>query len=396
MKKLILSLLLAFPVLSFAYDFGIDRLTESEVVNLLQDKKLAVLTHSAGVDKTQTHLIDTLFKNFTLVKIFAPEHGLRSMADEWVGDGVDEQTGLPVISLYKRGSRAPSLQDLKGLDAIVVDLQDVGVRYYTYFSTIAEVMKAASAAKIEVIILDRPNLLGGKIEGETLTQDLAGGFTSYHTVPTRHGMTLGELAQMINVENKMNTQLKIVAARGWKRESLWDKWDRQWISPSPALVEPTQIPLYALWGTLENFNLAVGRGLKNDLAFKVIGAPWITPEKAILLRDHLNALQFPGLSFETLSWNVTRATYDGKTVNGVKITGDFSLTRTDEFTYKVAQTLIELFPNDLNIKDMSARSYGSVHLVESIKKMVPWSEESKRIDLALEAFKKRRLPYLIY
>ena len=163
-----------------ALEYGIDRLDEPEVVLKLQNKNLAVLTHAAGVDKTGTHLIDRLYRNYTLKKIFAPEHGLRTLADDWVNDGIDQDTGLPVISLYKRGSKTPTVEDLKDIDAIVIDLQDVGVRYYTYFSTIAEVMKIVAPLKKEVILLDRPNLLGGNIvEGKTLDAELAGSFTAY-------------------------------------------------------------------------------------------------------------------------------------------------------------------------------------------------------------------------
>lgn len=159
---------------TLALDYGIDRLSEETVAAKLSGKNLAVLTHAAGKNKLGLHLIDSLNQNFTLKKIFAPEHGLHTMAE-----------------------------DLKGIDAIVIDLQDVGVRYYNYFSTIAEVMKATASLNVEVIILDRPNLLGGLImEGKVLDSSLAGSFTAYHTVPTRHGMTLGELALLINAEKK--------------------------------------------------------------------------------------------------------------------------------------------------------------------------------------------------
>ena len=152
-----LALFLSFS--AFGLNYGIDRLDESGFAHYFEGKNLAVLTHAAAKSKSGIHLIDHLHQKFVLKKIFAPEHGLRTMADDWVDDGIDEATGLPVISLYKHGSRAPRPQDLNGIDAIVVDLQDVGVRYYTYFSTIAEVMKTCAPLKIEVILLDRPNLL---------------------------------------------------------------------------------------------------------------------------------------------------------------------------------------------------------------------------------------------
>ncbi len=397
MKNIIfLSLfLLSFKVL--AINYGIDRLGESDIQNILRGKRLATLTHAAGRDLNGEHLIDILFKNYNLKKIFAPEHGLRTLADDWIQDGVDESTGLPVISLYKKATKAPSPKDLEGIDAIVIDLQDVGVRYYTYFSTIAEVMKAAAPLKIEVILLDRPNLLGGSIvEGKVLDPSLAGGFTAYHTVPTRHGMTLGELSLMINSEKEMGVNLKVIPASDWVRQRLIDELNRSWIAPSPALIEIEQVGLYAIWGTLENFNLAVGRGQTNELAFKVIGAPWITNEESIALASELNKLGFSEIQFTPFSWTVTRALYSGQVARGVKLHWTGEEVRTDEFTYKVSSTLIRLFKNRLNIENMSPRSYGSVSMVNAIKNGTDWETYKKEIESDLEKFKERRKPFLLY
>lgn len=397
MKNLLFILLALFTYSAIAMDYGLDRLSTPEVSAKLSGKKLAVLTHAAGRDKNGLHLIDLLFKGFTLKKIFAPEHGLRTMADDWVEDGTDTDTGLPVISLYKRTSKGPTPKDLEGIDAIVIDLQDVGVRYYTYFSTIAEVMKAAAPLNVEIILLDRPNLLGGQImEGKVLDAALAGSFTAYHTVPTRHGMTLGELALMINAEKNMKVKLTVIPASGWKRENLLFNMDRPWIAPSPALLDLEQVGLYAIWGTLENFNLAVGRGQVNDEAFRVLGAPWITTAESMTLSKQLNALGLPGMTFDAHSWTATRATYVGQKVNGVKIFWDGQEVRTDEFTYKVASILVKMFAGRINVEKMSAASYGSVSMVNAIKKGTSWEAFSPVINKELEAFKIRRKPFLLY
>jgi uncharacterized protein YbbC (DUF1343 family) len=373
-------LLITLPVL--AMDYGIDRLSGTDIQNTLKQRE---------------HLIDLLHKDFELKKIFAPEHGLRTMADDWIEDGTDEQTGLPVISLYKRTSKGPTPKDLIGIDAIVIDLQDVGVRYYTYFSTIAEVMKAASPLNVEIILLDRPNLIGGKIiEGKVLDSNLTGSFTAYHTVPTRHGMTLGELARMINHEKDMKVKLTVIPVSGWERENLVFNMDREWIAPSPALIDIEQVGLYAMWGTLENFNLAVGRGKENDLAFRVLGAPWITKEESKKLTNELNAFGFKGVKFESFEWKVTRATHVGQTARGVKIFWDGSEVRTDEFTYKTAQTLVKLFKGRINSDKMSPQSYGSLTMVNAIRNGTPWSDYVKVIDKELESFKIRRIPFLLY
>ncbi len=396
--KLILffiAFIIMLPV--FAMDYGIDRLQEIEVAEKLKDKNLAVLTHAAGRSKLGHHLIDELHQNYTLKKIFAPEHGLRTMADDWVEDGQDEATRLPVVSLYKRGSKAPKPEDLKGIEAIVIDLQDVGVRYYTYFSTIAEVMKAAAPLNIEVIILDRPNLLGGDVmEGKVLDKELAGNFTAYHTIPTRHGMTLGELALMINKENKLGTKLTVIPVQGWKREYLLTELDRPWLAPSPALVSLDQVGLYALWGSLENFNLSVGRGQTNEEAFRILGAPWISSAESQELALELNQLNFPGLQFKPIQWKVTRSIFVGQEALGVRIEGDFSQVRTDEFTFKVASLLVAKFKDRLNMNQMSPQTYGSHKIVEAIRRQEKWEKIKSKIDQELEDFAQRRQPFLLY
>jgi uncharacterized protein YbbC (DUF1343 family) len=396
MKRLLLSLfLISLP--SFALDYGLDRLSEASVAEKLVGKNLAVLTHAAAVSKSGDHLIDLLFKSYSLKKIFAPEHGLRTVDDDYIENGIDEKTGLPVISLYKRGATSPRPEDLVGIDAIVVDLQDVGLRYYTYFATIAKVMIVAAPLNIEVIILDRPNLLGGDIiEGKTLDAKLTGNLTAYHTVPTRHGMTLGELAQMVNVEKKINVKLTVITASGWNRENQLDQTERKWIPPSPALVNISQVGLYAIWGSLENFNVAVGRGKTNELAFNVLGAPWITEVESIKLAEALNDLKTPHITFKPYSWLVTREIYKGKTALGVIVEWDGNEIRTDEFTYKVAQTLINFFRDRLNISEMSTGTYGSREVVEAIKNGTPWDEFKLIIDVEIDLFKERRKPYLLY
>jgi uncharacterized protein YbbC (DUF1343 family) len=380
-----------------ALDYGIDRLEEASVVIQLQGKNLALLTHAAGVDKDGNHLIDQLYRKYKLIKIFAPEHGLRTMADEWVKDGIDETTGLEVISLYKRGLRAPKVSDLLGIDTIVVDLQDVGVRYYTYFSTLAEVMKVTAPLGIELIILDRPNLLGGEIlEGKVLDHNLSGSFTAYHTIPTRHGMTLGELALMYNAEKNINAKISVITVKGWKRERVLFSLDRKWIPPSPALLETHQVGLYALWGILENFNLAVGRGKSNSLAFRAIGAPWITKSEAVILAEELTHLGMNNVQFKTYSWKVTRAIFEGSEANGVLIEWTGEELRTDEFTFKVASTLIRLFKERIKFNNTLPGAYGSIGMMEAIENQRPWEWYQHVIDRDVEEFKLRRRPYLLY
>lgn len=396
MKILTAMLLLMSSCACFSLDYGIDRLDEASVAKKFEGKQLAILTHAAAKSKQGIHLIDFLHHKFIVKKIFAPEHGLRTMADDWVDDGIDETTGLPVISLYKRGTRAPTASDLMGIDAIVIDLQDVGVRYYTYFSTIAEVMKATAPLGVEVILLDRPNLLGGVTEGKVLDETLAGHFIAYHTIPTRHGMTLGELALMINAEKKIGAKLTVIPASGWARENLIFSSDRPWLAPSPALVQIEQVGFYALWGALEQFNLAVGRGKTNELAFRILGAPWMTPLESHTLALHLNQLGLSGVVFRPYSWFVTRALYEGKTAQGIILEWSGLEVRSDELTYKVTAVLMKLFKDRLIPNSMTASAFGSQAMLEALKALKSWDDYRMVIDSELEKFKLRRKPYLLY
>jgi uncharacterized protein YbbC (DUF1343 family) len=397
MNKLIFLIFILLNTFSaLALDYGIDRLGEPEIKAKLAGKRLAVLTHSAAQDKHGGHLIDLLHAHYGIIKIFAPEHGLRKLEDTWIEDGIDEETGLPVISLYKRTSKAPDPKDLVDLDAIVVDLQDVGVRYYTYFSTIAEVMKVAARMQVEIILLDRPNLLGGKAEGKVLDPEFMGRFTAYHTVPTRHGMTLGELAQMVNRENHINARLTVIPVKGWQRERVMDDLDRPWLPPSPALIDIQQVGFYSLWGILESFNLAVGRGQTNELAFRVLGAPWITQKESEALARALNRMNFAGIQFRPFHWRVTRAMHTGQLAHGIKAEWNGQEIRSDEFVYKVSQLLVTMFRGRINAEQMTPIGYGSRGMLNAIRNGVPWETYQLVIDSELKSFEARRVPFLLY
>jgi uncharacterized protein YbbC (DUF1343 family) len=382
-----------------AMDFGIDRLHLPQYQDLLKDKKLAVLTHAAAKNKDGLHLIDILFKNYQLIKIFAPEHGLRTLEDDWISSGIDPETNLSIISLYQQGQISPKITDLNDIDAVVIDLVDVGVRSYTYFATIGEMMKVCSLANKEIIILDRPNLLGGqRLEGKVLDKNLLAGLTAYHPIPFRHGMTLGELTSLLKAERGDKATLSIIPVSGWFGEELIETFPRTWLLPSPALTTLTQVGAYALWGSLENFNLSVGRGQTNEQAFKIFGAPWITPDEAIDLAKNLNAIGFSSLKFKPFSWMVTRAVFKNEIANGIQIEineGAFNL-RSDEVTYELLLVLHRQFGERLTSHIGALRALGSAQILNDIKSQKPWSSQQLNIDKELKDFRIRRLPFLIY
>ena len=301
---------------------GMERLLSAPYVSLVQGRKLGVLAHHASRDRFGNHLVDLLSRQdgIQLKMIFAPEHGYRSVDDELLPDSIDPVTGLPVYSLY--GPRkAPTPEMLAEIDAVVIDLQDVGVRFYTYAATVVNVLQACKAAGKPVILLDRPNPLGGVIvEGAVLDSSLVnGGLTTLAAIPTRHGMTLGELAIFYNETLDVHADLTVVPMSGWKRSMMWNDTGLPWYPSSPALVTEDQVQLYGSFGGLEALNLAVGRGIKNDLAFHTYGAPWITPANAQDLTAALQRLSLPGLTFTAVQWTPERGVFQGELCQGFRI-----------------------------------------------------------------------------
>jgi uncharacterized protein YbbC (DUF1343 family) len=396
---LIIHLLLAVtPV--YAIEYGIDRLNEVSVRSELEGKSLAVLAHAASVDRKGRHLIDLLRSEHRLVKIFTPEHGLRSLEDELIEDGVDPDSGLPVISLYKKNGKTPRPEDLFDVDVIVMDLQDVGMRYYTYFSTLAGFMKVAARLGKKVILLDRPNPVGGeRVEGSVLDSSLTGNFIAYHSVPTRHGMTLGELALLYLTEEKIDLAIHVVGVTGWKRQSYDEEFGRDWRASSPALQAIDQVELYALLGSLEQFNLSVGRGITNENAFRVFGAPWITKAETVELVQELNGLRLPGLMFLPHQQRVTRAIYEGQDIRGVRVElvgQPVDRVRSDEALYRIVSVLLDRFGERINFGKVADLYFGDASWRDAWKNRMSWESFSVRLDPDLVRFRARRAPFLLY
>jgi uncharacterized protein YbbC (DUF1343 family) len=298
---------------------GIDRLFSPPFAGLLRGARVGVLAHAASRSRDGRHLVDLLHERADLRAIFTPEHGLRSIDDDAVPDGRDPATGVPVFSLYGP-RRQPTPEQLSVVDVLVVDLQDVGLRYYTYPATLAWLLRAAAGAGKRVIVLDRPDPLGGAVvEGAMLEERWSGGIVSFYPMPTRHGMTLGELARFYNEELALGADLTVVPMAGWERAWVWPSTGLPWRAPSPALPTFEQALLYALFGPLEATNLAVGRGKDNADAFRVYGAPWVSEWQAARVVERLSALGLAGLRFSTAEWIPTRAKFEGKRCRGFRV-----------------------------------------------------------------------------
>lgn len=298
----------AKPVLA-----GIDVLARDGFA-ILKGKRVGLVTNHTGRGGSGATTIDLLHKaaGVQLVSLFSPEHGIRGVLDVEVPSSRDEQTGLPIHSLYGE-TRRPTDAMLQGLDTIVLDLQDVGVRFYTYAATMGYVMEEAAKRNIAVVVLDRPNPINGwQIEGPA-ADDPYVGFNAYlPNIPIRHGMTLGELAKLFNDERKIGADLAVVPMENWSRDYWYDQTGLVWVNPSPNMRNLNQATLYPGIGAIEYANVSVGRG--TDQPFEQIGAPWIDGRR---LAASLNERALPGIRFYPITFTPTSSKYAKEPCQGV-------------------------------------------------------------------------------
>jgi uncharacterized protein YbbC (DUF1343 family) len=293
---------------------GIDVLRR-ERFRALRGRRVGLVTNHTGLTRDGAHTIDLLHKaeGVKLVALFSPEHGLRGALDKPVPDGKDERTGLPIYSLYGK-RRRPSGKQLEGIDTLVYDIQDIGCRFYTYVTTLGYVLETAAAHKLRVVVLDRPNPIGGvAVAGPVLDRKLES-FVGYHPLPVRHGMTVGELARLFNAERKIGADLHVIKMEGWRRGDLFDRTGLVWTNPSPNMRGLSAALLYPGIGLLETTNISVGRG--TDRPFEVIGAPWLDGRR---LAAALNRAGLPGVRFVPTRFTPASSTHAGKECGGVQI-----------------------------------------------------------------------------
>ncbi|NDJ61779.1 MAG: DUF1343 domain-containing protein [Chloroflexi bacterium] len=299
-----------------AFQTGLDVLIADDF-GALMGKRIGLLTNPSAVDQHLRSTYDIFHRSeaVNLAALFGPEHGFMGAAadGEQIGAAVDSRTGLPIHSLYGATYR-PTAAMLAGLDAIVCDLQDVGARFYTYIWTIAEIMAAAGEHGVEVIVLDRPNPLGGRIiEGGPLDPALAS-LVGRGPLPIRHGLTVGELARLINaVLLPKRAHLTVIPCVGWSRDLVWPALGRPWIAPSPNIHCVEALLHYPGACLLEGTNLSEGRGTAQP--FQWVGAPWIDGPA---LADHLNQQGWPGVRFRACAFQPTASKWAGQVCHGVQ------------------------------------------------------------------------------
>jgi uncharacterized protein YbbC (DUF1343 family) len=330
----------------------------------LKGLKIGLVTNHTGRARDGAATIDLLkaAPGVTLVSLFSPEHGIRGALDASVPSMTDETTGLPIHSLYGATER-PTADMLAGLDAIVIDLQDVGARFYTYVTTMAYVLEEAAPRKIKVFVLDRPNPLGGvQIEGPAMDPAMTA-FTSYFpSMPIRHGMTMGELAKLFNAENKIGADLTVIAMKNWRRDEWFDETGLGWINPSPNMRTLYAATMYPGIGAFEQTNISVGRG--TDTPFEQIGAPWIDGAR---LADALNARRLTGIRFYPVHFTPTSSPLSGQECQGVFIVvTDRTAVRPVRVGVEIASALAKLFPSEFKV-DSATRLFGSADGLARIK-----------------------------
>ena len=381
---------------------GIDRLQNPEILKSLEGKRIGMLIHRASINSEGKHLID-LVSESELLKgslIFTPEHGLRGEGDDFMEDGVDQKSKLPYYSLYTKKRKGPLKEHLDKIDVLLVDLQDVGVRYYTYVSTLSLVLEKISSfkSKVKVIVLDRPNPIGGEVvSGPILSESLIGPLMAYLPIPFQHGMTIGELGEYIVQLKKLEVDYSVVKMKGWHRQMKWSDTSLLWTASSPALPSILQVELYSLFGLFESFNLAVGRGVTNGMAFKIYGAPWIEGHQASALVEKLNSLNLFGLKFFSVSWIPTRREYLGQNCHGLRVEYDSTIHLSNPFkiTWEVASTLIQFFGDKLRFKRTTPLMIGD-DLVFRALGTQSFSFARSLYGDQLSKFKSERQRFLIY
>jgi uncharacterized protein YbbC (DUF1343 family) len=284
---------------------------------LLRGRRLALLAHQASVNGDLEHAASLLrdAPRARLTRLFAPEHGLWGAAQDHAAimRARDPVTGLPVLSLYGR-RRAPTAAMLAGLDALVVDLQDIGSRYYTFVWSTALAMNACARAGVPVIVLDRPNPLGGQVVEGNLPDPAFASFVGLYPLPARHALTIGELATYINRQYRLGCDLTVVPMQGWRRSMLWEDTGLPWVAPSPNMPTPDTARVYPGGCLIEGTNLSEGRGTTRP--FEWVGAPFLDAHR---YAEGLERLRLPGVRFRPVRFQPTFHKWAGRLCGGVQV-----------------------------------------------------------------------------
>ena len=345
---------------------GLDVL-EAQKFAPLKGKRLGLITNHTGLDAGEKSTIQVLAHapGVQLVALFSPEHGLAGKMDEKVTSSKDPTTGLPVYSLYGE-TRRPTDEMLSGIDALVFDIQDAGVRFYTYTTTMGYCMEAAAKKGIAFYVLDRPNPIGGEIVEGPMLDDDKRDFVAYFPLPVRYGLTIGELAQLYNTENKIGADLHVIQMKNWHRNYFFESTGIRWVPPSPNLRTTKGAILYPGLEILQNAGVSVGRGTQTP--FEIFGAPWMNGEE---VASALNAKHLPGVRFASQLLIPVSGLYAGQRSGGVSIKiGEKSAVRSMRMGLEVAAVLKKMYPDKFDV-GKTITLLGNALTVEELRDGVP-------------------------
>ncbi len=373
---------------------GLDVLV-SEGFARLSGKKIGLLTNHTGIDRLRRRNIDLLAAapDVSLESIFTPEHGLGGELDQPdISDGVDQRSGVAVHSLYRSNRKRPTTEQLRGLDALVFDIQDIGARFYTYITTMGYALEAAAEAGIEFYVLDRPNPINGTdVEGPLRDDDLES-FVAYHNIPVRHGMTVGELAGMFDAERKIGAKLEVVPMQGWERSLWFDETGLPWVNPSPNIRTLDQAILYPGIAMLEQLpNYSVGRG--TDTPFQFVGADWID---GVALADAIRQASLPGIRVYARQQKPTASVFGGTAIDGVQFSiTDRNVLQPTRLGLVIASALAETRANKVDFEP-AKNLVGNLETVEALNNGQDTAAIWSRIDQSIRDFRTRRRAFLLY
>lgn len=371
---------------------GLDVL-EAANFNELRGKKVGLITNQTGINREGKRNVDVMLKaGVNVVSMFSPEHGFAGVEDKpGIDNTTDPTTGLRIWSLYGATNR-PTREMLQGIDTLVFDIQDIGVRFYTYESTMLYAMEEAAKAKIRFIVLDRPNpLTGTRVEGPMLDKDQLS-FVGAFPLPLRHGLTMGELARLENGELGLNADLQVIGMSAWKRDQWLDFTHLPWVNPSPNIRNLDAAILYPAIAMLEySTNYSVGRG--TDKPFEQVGADWMNGPQ---LAAYMTSREIPGVRFKSVEFTPASSNFGGKKIQGI----GFELTDRERFSatrlgIELALALAKLYPARINW-DLSRRLIGSKLVIAAFASSGPPADAISAAESGIPQFIELRQKYLIY
>jgi uncharacterized protein YbbC (DUF1343 family) len=369
--------------------------------HLLKGKRVALLTNQTGKTAAGVTTIDALHQHpdISLQVLFSPEHGIRGKveAGEHIGDSVDRRTGIPIVSLYGKNGHRPPADWMRRLDIVIYDIQDVGSRAYTYIWSMAKAMEASAEFGTTLMVLDRPNPLGGGAADGPVMEDKWRSFIGMYAIPRTYGMTCGELARYFNHEERVRCNLVVIPMAGYTRAMTWHHTGLKWTAPSPNIpnVESAMcFPATGTIGTLGQLDIGIG----TNVAFQIVGAPWLD---ARAMADHLTRCRLPGVTFEAISFVAKKGGNKGKTVNAVKL----NVTSPHQFRPSTTEVLMlnylhRLYPSKVYFQKEKVNMFDKANGTSDIRIGLQASKSSTSIinrwAPGLDDFHKRRRPYLIY